>query len=114
MSNAEDGTGENGNGPTRATVALVDAKVDGLKELIRAEFGDVRRQLSGLGPLTAKVEGQGDRLLMLEGRVAGIERSNEAELSNNERRKNYLTIHLPSLLIGLLGVLAAVLTIVLK
>lgn len=105
---------DNGNGNSRATVALVDAKVDGLKELIRAEFGDVRRQLSGLGPLTAKVEGQGDRLLMLEGRVASLERTNENELSNNERRKNYLTVHLPSLLIGLLGVLAAILVTVIK
>lgn len=98
----------------RATVALVDAKVDGLKELIRAEFADVRRQLSGLGPLTAKVEGQGDRLLMVEGRVATLERQNETQLSNNERRKNYLTVHLPSLLIGLLGVLGAVLAVVLR
>lgn len=105
---------ENGNGPTRATVALVDAKVDGLKDLIRAEFSDVRRQLSGLGPLAAKVEGQGDRLLMLEGRVATLERINESEQAGDQRRKNYLTVHLPSLVVGLAGVLAAVLALVLK
>jgi hypothetical protein len=47
---------ENGN---RATVAIVDAKVDGLKDLIRAEFKDVGRRLeemAGLEPRIRKLE----------------------------------------------------------
>jgi hypothetical protein len=44
---------DNGNG--RATVALVDAKVDGLKDLIRAEFKDVGRRLDELAGLEPRV-----------------------------------------------------------
>lgn len=43
---------DNGN---RATVALVDAKVDGLKDLIRAEFKDQARRLDELAGLEPRV-----------------------------------------------------------
>lgn len=43
---------ENGN---RATVALVDAKVDGIRDLIRAEFKDVGRRLDDLAGLEPRI-----------------------------------------------------------
>lgn len=43
---------QNGN---RATVAVVEAKVDGLKDLIRAEFKDVGRRLDELAGLEPRV-----------------------------------------------------------
>lgn len=42
-------------GGNRATVAGVDAKVDGLKDLIRAEFKDVGRRLDELARLEPRV-----------------------------------------------------------
>lgn len=96
----------------RATVALVDAKVDGLKDLIRAEFKDVQRQLENFGQLAAKVEGHGDRLLMVEGRVSSVERRMENKDITERRRKNYRTIHLPSLVIALISALGFVLSLV--
>jgi hypothetical protein len=40
---ATDGNGSDGGSKDRATVARLDAKVDGLKDLIRAEFSSVER-----------------------------------------------------------------------
>lgn len=108
---------ENGN---RATVALVDAKVqtvdakiDGLTALIEAQFADIRSDLEMLKFLTVKVDGISDRQLVLEGRVTRIEQWREAEKMFDERRKSYRSIHLPSILIALLGLLVAALALVL-
>ena len=47
----------------RATVALVDAKVDGLHELIRAEFSATQRQLDYLKSLPVAVSSLTERML---------------------------------------------------
>jgi hypothetical protein len=105
----------------RATVALVDAKVatvdaklDGLIELIRAEFKDFQRRLEDAARLGAKVEGHSDRLLLAESRLRNLEVWKEAEAGLDERRKSYRSVHLPSLVIALAAVLVAVVALILN
>lgn len=96
---------ENGNG--RATVALVNAKVetvdvkiDGVRTLIESEFKDIRLQLAGLGALDAKVDGMNDRLLLLEGRVATIERRNDSIDAVQKDQRSYWRDTFPTHLIS--------------
>lgn len=54
------------NDSPRATVALAVEKIDGLKELTRAEFGDVKERLG-------KLEGLPERVAGLEARMTNTE-----------------------------------------
>ena len=111
MTELEEQSEPNGN---RATVALVDAKVavveaklDGLIGLIQSEFKEFQRRLEATGMLAEKVNGLSDRQLISDGRIRDLERWKDAEMSGDERRKNYRSVHLPSLLLALAAVVVA-------
>jgi hypothetical protein len=57
----------------RATVALVYHAVDGLKELTKAGFTDVQRQLDNLATLPTAVAALHERITLLEVRVTQVE-----------------------------------------
>jgi len=80
-------------GGDRATVAIVVAKLDGLRELTRAEFGEVKRRLD-------RVENLPERVVKLEGQVGKLE-------SESARRSNVV----PGILIGIFGLFIAVINI---
>lgn len=92
----------------RATVALVDAKVALVQEQVKSlatqisiEFKELRREIGEFGQLAAKVDGQGDRLLLAETRLNTLERANASQA---ERRRWRIT-DLPQVLTGF-GLLA--------
>ena len=70
----------------RATVALVDAKVDGLKDLIRAEFATVKEDVKALAAIVADVIKQGVLIQDLERRLTKVE--NESTTEADVRRVN--------------------------
>lgn len=99
---------ENENGNGRATVALVnakvatvDAKVDGLVDLIRAEFKDVQRQLAPIDALSSQVAGVHERQLLTEARLLVIEKDLEQAKAKTAERHRYRLADLPNILIGL-------------
>jgi len=79
----------NSDGP-RATVALVDAKVDTVLAEVRSGFKDVQRQLDAV----AKVP---ERVARLEERVRDLERDS-----------NWRRVNLPALLISAAALVVAV------
>lgn len=98
---------DNGNGE-RATVALVnakvatvDAKVDGLSDLIRAEFKDVQRQLAPIEALSSQVAGVHERQLLTEARLLVVEKDLEQAKARAAERQRYRLADLPNILIGL-------------
>lgn len=104
---------ENGERATvalvNAKVATVDAKVDGLTDLIRAEFKDVQRQLAPIDALSSQVAGVHERQLLTEARLLVIEKDLEQTKSAAVARHRYRITDLPNILIGLgLFALAAV------
>lgn len=93
-----------GNG-TRATVALVDSKVatvdaklDGLSDLIRAEFA----RLEGL---PVAVNSLTERMLHAEARITHIEKE-------NDERQGWRKVTLPQILIGVVSLTIAIANIV--
>ncbi len=95
-------TSDPGNG-TRATLALVDAKVDaaraemgGLHELIRSEFKATQRQLDDLKNLPVAVSSLTERVLHAEARITQVEKENDA-------RQGWRKVTLPQILVGLAG-----------
>jgi hypothetical protein len=86
------GHGDSGS-KDRATVALVDAKVDGLKELMRAEFGFIRERIAPLGSLVGDVSGLKKDVEDHEGRIERLE-------SGTKGDREYRRVHLPSLIIA--------------
>lgn len=90
---------DHGNG-SRATVALVDAKVDGLHELIRAEFSATQRQLDELKNLPLAVQSVSDRVLYVEARLTELEKTNEA-------RQGWRRVTLPGIVIGVIALTIA-------
>jgi hypothetical protein len=77
----------------RATVAIVVAKLDGLRELTRAEFSEVKTRLD-------RVEGLPERVVRLEEQVRKLE-------SESTRRSNVV----PGILIGVFGLVIAIVNI---
>lgn len=93
---------ENAN---RATVALVeskvatvDAKVDGLRDLIISKFAD-------LEGLPVRVSSLTERMLHAEARITQIE-------NENDERQGWRKVTLPQILIGVVGLVIAVANIV--
>lgn len=121
---ASDDLPENGNGG-RATVALVYHAIGEVKELSKAGFSDVQRQLDTLGldvnelrpELTAVktlAESNKERIFSVETRVKVLEDADLAAARTTERRKTYRTVHLPSLAIAMCGVLVGLLAVLLN
>lgn len=81
----------------RATVALVDAKVDGLKDLLRAEFASVRDNIKPLAGVVLEVASLRKDVDDLDNRVDGLEKGKQGD-------RDYRRIHLPSLVIA--GIMA--------
>jgi len=52
--------------PNRATVALVSEKVDGLRELTRAGFADLQRQMNSVSDMPVRVARLEERLDVLD------------------------------------------------
>lgn len=90
---------ENGNG-NRATVALVDSKVDTIRVLVEGGFKDVQRQLDGLNTLPGQVGALHERQVLLEARVTVIEDADKT-------RRAFRWGPLPTILFGLCGVILA-------
>lgn len=84
----------------RATLALVSEQIKGLRDLVRAEFKDTQRQLDELKPLPTAVAAQNERILHSEARLTDLE-------NLNARKREWHAVSLPSLIIGVLGLLAA-------
>ena len=78
----------------RATVALVLERLDSTRELMRAEFGDVKNRL--------------DRIEDLPERVVRLEEQAKKLMDDQSRRSNVL----PGVAIGALGLLIAVINVV--
>lgn len=90
---ADEGNQENGN---RATVALAVEKIDGLRELTRAEFADVKERIG-------KLEGLPERVTRLEAqREADAGRIQDLEDADRAR-----AIHWPTLLVSLAAIAAS-------
>lgn len=94
-----------GNGGGRATVALVDAKVDGLHDLIRAEFSATQRQLDDLKTLPVAVQSLVERMQHAETRITDLENDNDA-------RQGWRKVTLPQILIGVVSLSIAAANIV--
>lgn len=92
----------------RATVALVDAKVDGLRELLRAEFANVREDIKPLAGIVLDVA----KLRLLfddhERRLNAVESKAEAKAKGD---REYRRVHLPALVFAGLAALASVVTL---
>ena len=110
----DDGAG----GGNRATVALAVEKIDGLKELTRAEFGEVKDRLTkleGLPERVTRLEAYEASLHSIPDRVGGLERvtaDHEHRVLDLERSRNAecasWVIHWPTLLPALIGLAVAV------
>lgn len=74
---AEDKNGNSAGSNDRATVALVAEKVEGLKELTRAGFTDMQRQLDVLVTVPREMVELRGKHDSLERRVRMIERDDE-------------------------------------
>jgi hypothetical protein len=112
---AEEDRNENGS-KDRATVALVDAKVDGLKDLIRAEFANVKEDVRALAAVVSDVIKQGVQLDDHERRLQAIEsnekdKAREAEATAKEGRE-YRKFNLPSLIFAGLAALVAIISLI--
>lgn len=102
---------QNGDSGTkdRATVALVDAKVDGLKDLIRAEFSNIKEDVRALAAVVGDVIKQGVHIQDLERRVSKIESdSKDAAVSDRDYRRFYR----PSQLLGAVAIVVSVVTLI--
>lgn len=102
----------NGNGSGRATVALVDAKMDTVLAEVRGGFKDLQRQLDGLEPLRATVAALHERQTLSEVRIRDIEQSDAMQATMDERRKAYRRGPLPTILISLFMAALGVLNVV--
>ena len=85
--------------PNRATLALVAEKVDGLKELTRAEFGNIKDELRTLSDVPVKVAELAKRAESNERRISALERARDR--SSEWRRGPLLVVTL-----GATGVIA--------
>lgn len=91
---------DEGNG--RATVATVDAKLDGLTKLVETQFGYLQRQLDSVTGLPLEMARLSARMETLEERVGDMEKDQEARAA--WRRGGdlpMLVISFLSLLVGL-------------
>jgi hypothetical protein len=89
----------------RATVALVSEKVDGLKELTRAGFTDIQRQLDRVAELPTIVTGHTEKLKEYGRRLDDLEET-------DDKKRDYRSTVVPSLIIGAGGLLVAIITLV--
>lgn len=69
--------------PNRATIAGLDAKVDGLTQLVRAETGAIQRQLDAVADLPA-------RMAKVEGKVEALDERERASDADMDRRVSNL------------------------
>ncbi len=125
---------DEGDAANRATVALVYGAVREVKELTRAGFVDVQRQLDGLATLPTTVSSLHERVTVLEVRVTSAERAamdadaavrkaahdraEEVREAAEERAaevaalatqaRAYRRIHLPAIALGAMGFILAV------
>lgn len=109
MADTSGGTNGTNDSPNRATVALVDAKLDGLRELTRAEFRGLQDKLEPLAGLPVTVTAMRGELNNLKRRVTDIEEARQAE---EDGAKAWRRIHLPTLLLTAVLAIAAIVTIV--
>lgn len=96
---------ENQRDGPRATVALVDAKVDGLRDYLRAEFGNIKEDVRALGAIVGDVIRHGVDIADHERRITRIE--NDA-VSEETAERDARRIHRPTQIIALCAVLVAV------
>lgn len=90
-------------GRDRATVALVDAKVDGLKELMRAEFANIKEQVAAIGSVVSDVIKLGVQSHDHESRIKALEASKRAD-------HDFKRFNRPTLIIASVTGIAAILT----
>lgn len=70
--------------PNRATLALVDAKVDGLKDLVRAEFASVRASIAMLVTLPQDVSALRAEIDALDKRETAADEDMDRRVSDLE------------------------------
>ena len=93
--------------PNRATVAGLDAKLDGLKDLMRAEFAATQRQLDTVAALPAAVASLRSDLAALDRREReadeDMSRRVDALEQGNARWANWRAIGAISFISALIG-----------
>lgn len=103
-----DGNGNDTGSKDRATVALVNAKLDEVKAIVEgnakvteAHFETVRTRLDAVGGLAGRMDTLEQKHTALEASVAHLERS-----------RVYRTTTLPPILIGIAALAVAIITLV--
>jgi hypothetical protein len=95
---------ERSNGD-RATVALVDAKVDTIRELVKGGFENVQRQLNEDRETFKRVEpaltSLRERMLYVETRVTDLEEGDREAAKEDRDTRRFRRSDLPGTLIGL-------------
>lgn len=92
-------------GSGRATVALVYHAIGEVKELTKAGFADVQRQLDNLADVPGQVASLKERVGLHEHRITELEQ-------DGTTRRTWFREHLPGLLISALALAVAVLSYV--
>jgi len=91
--------------PERATVALVLAEIKGLRDFTDAKLTDVQRQLDNVSGLPVIVNGMLERMRRQEERTKDLEEA-------NEKRREWRIGPGAANLIGIMGVMVAVVALV--
>ena len=86
-------------------MALVDAKIDGLRELTKSGFANIQRQLDEDHNLPVEVAELRTRLGAMLQRVSNLERE-------NENRTHWVRANLPMLLISMTSLAASIALVV--
>ena len=89
----------------RATVALVAERIESLRELVRAEFRDTQRQLDNLSALPLIVNGLVERVRQHDDQI-------QAMRAEDARRRDYRIGPLVANLVGIAGVIVAIVAVV--
>ena len=103
-----DQSGGNGGNGDRATVALVNSKIDtvlakveGQRDTTRAQFETIKSRLDGLSSMMGRLD-------TLEQKQTAL----EAQVSQLQRGHTYRTTYLPQLLIGVATLAVAIIAVV--
>lgn len=93
--------------PNRATVAGLDAKLDGLKDLVRAETGQIQRQLDAVAGLPVRVATLEANLAALDNRETesdtDIDRRVTELEQRNEQRNSRMSNQRWALIVAVVG-----------
>lgn len=89
--------------PNRATVAGLDAKLDGLKELVRAETGQIQRQLDAVAGLPVRVATLEANLAALDNRETESDADIDRRVTELEQRNSRMSNQRWALIVAVVG-----------